>query len=79
MAAGAIAEQFKLTKPAISHHLSALKEADLAVERREGQQIIYSLKEDSFVEAWDGFLAKFCSHKRETRAQQKSKRSTKKA
>jgi DNA-binding transcriptional ArsR family regulator len=75
LSAGAIAEHFNMTKPAISHHLSALKEADLAVERREGQQVIYSLREDSIVEAWDGFLAKFCSHKRAERSEKQLKRS----
>ena len=72
--AGQIAAAFSLTKPAISHHLSVLKEAGLAVERREGQQIIYSLREDSIVEAIDGFMGKLCSHKRDRREQQKSKR-----
>ncbi len=74
LAAGAIAERFALTKPAISHHLSVLKEAGLAVERREGQHIIYSLREDSIVEAIDGFLAKLCGHKRERRDAQRKKR-----
>jgi ArsR family transcriptional regulator len=74
LSAGEIAAKFHLTKPAISHHLSVLKEAGLAVERREGQQIIYSLREDSIVEVWDGFMAKFCGHKAEKRATQKGKR-----
>ena len=74
LSAGEIAAAFSLTKPAISHHLSTLKEAGLAVERREGQQIIYSLREDSILEAWDGFMAKLCSHKAEKRKVQKEKR-----
>lgn len=74
MSAGEIAARFSLTKPAISHHLSTLKEAGLAVERREGQQIIYSLREDSIVEAMDGFLGKLCSHTRARRDDQKKKR-----
>lgn len=74
LSAGAIAAAFSLTKPAISHHLSVLKEAGLAVERREGQQIIYSLREDSILEAVDGFLAKLCSNTRARREEQKKKR-----
>lgn len=74
LSAGEIAARFSLTKPAISHHLSTLKEAGLAVERREGQQIIYSLREDSIVEAMDGFLGKLCSHTRSRRDEQKKKR-----
>ena len=41
--AGELAEQFDMTKPSMSHHFAALKEADLVRTRREGQQIWYSL------------------------------------
>jgi ArsR family transcriptional regulator len=64
LAAGAIAEAFQMTKPAISHHLSVLKEAGLATERRQGQHVIYSLEADSIAWVWDGFLAKLCKKKR---------------
>jgi len=64
LAAGEIAEAFQMTKPAISHHLSVLKEAGLASERRQGQHVIYSLTPDSIVEAWDGFLGKLCKQKK---------------
>jgi DNA-binding transcriptional ArsR family regulator len=74
LTAGEIADRFSLTKPAISHHLSVLKEAGLAVERRDGQHIIYSLQEDSVLEVWDGFLSKLCSHKLEQRETLKKKR-----
>jgi DNA-binding transcriptional ArsR family regulator len=74
LTAGEIAEKFRLTKPAISHHLSILKEANLAAERREGQHIIYSLCEDSMLEVWDDFLAKFCQHKLQRREAHKKKR-----
>ena len=67
--AGAIAEAFQMTKPAISHHLSVLKEAGLATERRDGQHVIYTLETGSIVEAWDGFLSKLC---RVNRTQKKS-------
>ncbi len=77
LSAGEIADRFDVTKPAISHHLSVLKEAGLAVERREGQRIIYSLEEGSIVEAWDGFLAKFCGDRRSRRAEQAAKRGRK--
>src|SRR5262245_9091025 len=65
MNAGAIAEAFALGKPAISHHLSVLKEAGLATERREGQHVIYSLEADSIAWAWDGFMAKLCKKKKQ--------------
>jgi DNA-binding transcriptional ArsR family regulator len=75
--AGEIAERFSLTKPAISHHLSVLKEAGLATERRDGQHIIYKLREDSIVEAMDGFLSKLCRHKASKRDAQKATRAAK--
>ena len=43
MSAGDLAKRFDMTKPTVSHHFAVLKEADLIVSRREGQQIIYSL------------------------------------
>jgi ArsR family transcriptional regulator, arsenate/arsenite/antimonite-responsive transcriptional repressor len=41
--AGALAEEFDMTKPAMSHHFAVLKDADLITSRREGQQIWYGL------------------------------------
>jgi ArsR family transcriptional regulator, repressor of sdpIR and other operons len=41
--AGALAENFDMTKPAMSHHFRVLKDADLITSRREGQQIWYGL------------------------------------
>lgn len=46
MAAGAIAEQFDVTRPAVSHHLRVLREADLVSERRNGQNRFYSANPD---------------------------------
>jgi len=43
MTAGALAEQFDMTKPSMSHHFSVLKQADLITSRRDGQQIWYGL------------------------------------
>jgi ArsR family transcriptional regulator, arsenate/arsenite/antimonite-responsive transcriptional repressor len=43
MTAGEIAEQFDMTKPSISHHLLLLKQAELVVDLRQGQHIVYSI------------------------------------
>jgi ArsR family transcriptional regulator, arsenate/arsenite/antimonite-responsive transcriptional repressor len=43
LSAGALAEQFDMTKPTMSHHFAVLKEAGLVRSRRAGQQIFYSL------------------------------------
>jgi DNA-binding transcriptional ArsR family regulator len=59
MTAGELAEQFDMTKPSVSHHFTALKDADLISSRREGQQIYYSLNttvaEDVLAILWDLF------------------------
>ena len=41
MTAGDIAAQFNMTKPSVSHHLTALKAAGLVTDERKGQNIVY--------------------------------------
>jgi ArsR family transcriptional regulator len=41
--AGAIAEQFDISWPSVSRHLSALTAAGLVTATRNGQQLVYSL------------------------------------
>lgn len=41
MAAGEIASTFEVTRPAISQHLTVLKDAGLLSERREGTRRFY--------------------------------------
>src|SRR5689334_8552718 len=41
MAAGEIAERFDVSRPAISQHLTVLREAGLVDERREGTRRLY--------------------------------------
>jgi DNA-binding transcriptional ArsR family regulator len=41
--AGEIADFFNMSKPSISHHLNALKHANLVQDERQGQFILYSL------------------------------------
>jgi DNA-binding transcriptional ArsR family regulator len=43
LTAGAIADQFNISKPSISHHLDLLKQAGLVEAVKEGQFIYYSL------------------------------------
>lgn len=43
MNAGEIADEFKISKPSISHHLDILKRADLITGEKKGQFIEYSL------------------------------------
>lgn len=56
MSAGEIAEQFSMTKPSISHHLNALKQAGLILDERRGQNIIYSLNTTVLQEVLGWFM-----------------------
>lgn len=56
LTAGEIAGQFNITKPSISHHLQILKQAGLVLDRRQGQNIYYSLNTTVFQEVL-GWLA----------------------
>ncbi len=50
LSAGDIADEFKISKPSISHHLNQLKQAGLVLTERDGQNIIYSLNTTVFQE-----------------------------
>jgi len=56
MTAGEIADQFDMTKPSISHHLNALKQALLVTDERKGQNIYYSLNTTVFQEVVKWFF-----------------------
>ena len=43
LSAGDIAKAFNISKPSMSHHLNILKNAELVLAERDGQNIIYSL------------------------------------
>jgi DNA-binding transcriptional ArsR family regulator len=62
MTAGELAEHFDMAKPSVSHHFNVLKQADLIVSRREGQQIHYGLNttvlEDVLASFWDLFTGR---------------------
>lgn len=40
---GAVARRVRLPQPAVSQHLKILKEASLVTDRREGQEVLYSV------------------------------------
>jgi DNA-binding transcriptional ArsR family regulator len=50
MAAGEIASHFSVTRPAISQHLTILREAGLLAERREGTRRLYRLRIEGLAE-----------------------------
>ncbi len=58
LSAGDIASRFDVTRPAISQHLTVLKDAGLVSERREGTRRIYSARPEGLAELrefLDGF------------------------
>jgi len=50
MPAGAIATRFKLTRPAVSQHITILRDAGLLDERRMGAQRFYVVRSGGFDE-----------------------------
>jgi DNA-binding transcriptional ArsR family regulator len=58
LSAGEIAVNFELTRPAISQHLSVLKEAGLVSERRSGTRRLYRARPEGLVEL-KAFLEEF--------------------
>jgi DNA-binding transcriptional ArsR family regulator len=58
LAAGEIAAHFAVTRPAISQHLTILKEAGLLSERRAGTRRLYRARPEGLAEL-RAFLARF--------------------
>jgi DNA-binding transcriptional ArsR family regulator len=56
MNAGEIAQHFQISKPSISNHLNILKHAGLIADNRNGQNIIYSLKNKALDEVVNWFV-----------------------
>ncbi len=59
--AGALAENFPITRASLSHHFNILKEADLVRTERRGQHIVYSLNTTVLQEATTMLLDIFSS------------------
>jgi DNA-binding transcriptional ArsR family regulator len=53
LSAGEIAERFDVSRPAVSQHLSVLKEAGLVDERRDGTRRLYRANPNGLVELRD--------------------------
>jgi DNA-binding transcriptional ArsR family regulator len=58
LSAGEIAAHFDVTRPAISQHLTVLKEAGLVTERRDGVRRLYRARPEGLEEV-RAFLAEF--------------------
>ena len=78
LSAGEIASHFDVTRPAISQHLTVLKEAGLVNERRNGTRRLYQARPEGLAELRQ-FLAGFWDErldalKREAERKERSKR-----
>ena len=78
LSAGEIAAHFALTRPAVSQHLSVLKEAGLVNERRNGTRRLYRARPEGLVEL-RAFLDEFWGErlealKREAEREERKKR-----
>ena len=58
---GEIVKRFSLSQPTISRHLSVLKEADLVIDQRRGQNVIYRLNDEALSSSMQKFFGRFRS------------------
>jgi ArsR family transcriptional regulator, arsenate/arsenite/antimonite-responsive transcriptional repressor len=52
-----LAERFRMSRPAVSRHLSVLSRAGLVAGERQGQRVLYRLRRDALL----GALGRFAS------------------
>ena len=55
MTVNEITEAVGLSQPTVSRHLAQLRDADIVIDRRDGQRIFYSLNKDVISECCNGF------------------------
>jgi DNA-binding transcriptional ArsR family regulator len=79
MPAGAIANRFQISAPAVSQHLKLLREARLVRVRVEAQRRIYQLDSTGFfeLENWLGSMRQFWTTRLDTLDQELRARSKK--
>jgi len=62
---GTLADQFEMSRPAVSQHLKVLRDAGIVTSRADAQRRIYRLSDDGLdeVDAWLGRVQKYWSQK----------------
>ena len=62
---GDLADKFDMSRPAVSQHLKALREAGIVTARADAQRRIYRLTDHGLddVEAWLGRVREFCNRR----------------
>lgn len=51
-----IAQQFKLSRPTVSHHLNLMKRAKLLKSRKDGKEVYYSLNKEYVVNVLESLV-----------------------
>ena len=59
MRVGDIVNEFTMSQPTISHHLSVLKQFNLVSSRKEGKQVFYTINRDNVIDCCGQLVAKF--------------------
>lgn len=58
---GDIVGEFDLSQPTISRHLAVLRDADLVIDQRRGQNVIYRLNDEALSGSMRSFFGQFRS------------------
>ena len=69
MHAGAIAERFEISKPAMSKHLSILEGAGLIWRKREGQFVLYGMEQENLAGHLWTYMQEICPPSHAIRAE----------
>ena len=62
---GAIADEFEMSRPAVSQHLKVLRDAGIVASRKDAQRRIYRLNDDGLdeLDAWLGKVRSYWSQR----------------
>jgi len=72
LTAGAVAERFDMSQPAVSKHLSILEGAGLVWKKREGQFVKYGMQHETLSGTLAGFLQEVCPPSRALKKEAKA-------
>ena len=65
LSVGEIVDNFQLSQPTISRHLAVLREADLVVDQRRGQHVIYQINSSRLAASMLEFFREFRQSRQE--------------
>jgi len=72
LSAGEIASRFEMSQPAVSKHLTVLKNAGLVRTERSGQFITYHMEKENLAGTLAGFLQEVCPPSRSLRRERQA-------